>query len=228
MKTIENIYSFDAKPGLWKVEIVNPRWPKSRYFHIDDPSHYVAKEHTWSIRITRGFKEVYCTCHKESLSRLIMKAKDGEIVDVINNDRLDLRRDNLRIATTHQDRWNSRPRKSKIDIGVAGVEFKFGKWEARIKKNGTWHYLGRYDHLYDAVCCRVRNEYIMFGEYDLNYRKILKHIPRYYLLKWLPEIYSHKAIEFVGSDIYRAHYKNKEAGPKQVKAMKHAGRIHGS
>lgn len=226
-KGIENIYRYDSTSKLWQVEIINPRWAKPKKFRTDDTSHYIARQHTWSVyKSARGFVDIRCTCHRYSLSRLIMNAKEGELVDCINNDRLDLRKDNLRFATHQQDKWNSRVRKKKLDIGVSGVEFKFGKWEVRLKKNLKEHYLGRYDHLYDAVCCRIRNEYLMFGEYSVNYHKILKTIPRYYLLKWLPEIYSDRAIEFIGSDIYRAHYKNKVADSKQVRAMKHAGRLN--
>lgn len=85
-----------------------------------------------------GKKRVY-------LHRLIMDAKKGEEVDHINGDKIDNRRENLRICTTMQNKHNY-----KIPItntsGYKGVGWhkRDKKWTARIRVNYKLIHLGYY------------------------------------------------------------------------------------
>lgn len=219
---VQNTYEYIANSKIWKVTIGKEDSAKVKFFYTDDASQFVAREHTWFMD-SKGY--VTCVCHGEKLHRLIMDAKEGDIVEFFNKEKQMITKRNLRKATRQEIRLKTKPRKKSFEIPIAGVEYKFGKWEARIKKDGYERYLGRFDNMYDAALCRIRNEYILFGVHSHNYRSLLKNTPRYYLLKWLPEIYSHMNKQFIGSEIYLAHYKNaKHTPPKLLKAVASIGK----
>jgi hypothetical protein len=70
--------------------------------------------------IVIGKKRLKCT----ALSRFIMNPPKGMVVDHINGDRLDNRRENLRIVTYRQ---NSLNRKARNNTGLAGVSVSTDK-----------------------------------------------------------------------------------------------------
>lgn len=79
---------------------------------------------------------------RHKLHRLIIGAKDGEIVDHINGVKTDNRLSNLRIVTKSQ---NNRNRK------VVGYTItKSGKFEVKVSFNNKSFYIGRYDTPADA------------------------------------------------------------------------------
>lgn len=93
-------------------------------------------------RASKGNRRV-CT----PLHRLIMDAPSGMVVDHINGDTLDNRRQNLRLAT-HQQNCFNQPLKSCNTSGYKGVSRnnKRGKpWRARIRINGKETLLGTFD-----------------------------------------------------------------------------------
>lgn len=64
------------------------------------------------------------------MHRLIMNPKDDELIDHINGDGLDNRRENLRICTSSQNHMNQRA------FGRAkGVQLIRGKWRASISQS---------------------------------------------------------------------------------------------
>jgi len=87
------------------------------------------------------------------LHRVIMNAPKGLLVDHRNNNGLDNRRENLRLATHSQNMINRPKTKSKTTSRFVGVYFQKnrGKWAARInyQKNQIW--LGRFDNEIDAA-----------------------------------------------------------------------------
>jgi hypothetical protein len=56
---------------------------------------------------------------------------------------------NLREATTRQNQHNRNPQANSL-LGVKGVTFREGKYEARLMHDGKYLYLGRYDTLEKA------------------------------------------------------------------------------
>lgn len=165
----------------------------------------LVKQHTWTV----GSKK-YIKCSKCGvlLHRIIMNPPSHKIVDHVNRCPNNNRRSNLRIATHSQNTWNSKVVDNSI-IPVKGLTFRNGKWRVHITRNNIKRNLGSYDHIYDATLCRIRSEYELYGEFSLNYRSILNKIPKKYLDIWLPEIYSKYNVQYIGSDIWKAHYKNK-------------------
>jgi hypothetical protein len=77
------------------------------------------------------------------LHRLIMSAPDDQMVDHINGDRLDNRRENFRLATNAQNQANvpKRPGTTSRYKGVSWHAFS-GRWQARISIDGKQKHLG--------------------------------------------------------------------------------------
>jgi AP2 domain/HNH endonuclease len=88
-----------------------------------------------------------------NLHREITNAPDGLLVDHRNNDGLDNRRDNLRLATYSQNNINRRRNKSKSLSRFVGVTFDKRRmlWTARIYLNRKCIYLGRFDSEIEAA-----------------------------------------------------------------------------
>lgn len=100
------------------------------------------------------------------LHRLIMNPGDDMVVDHINHDKLDNRKDNLRICSTRQNTMNQDVSKNSTS-GITGVTWDKtnGKWMAYIKVNYRQITLGRFTNLDDAIQARMDAEIEYFGEY---------------------------------------------------------------
>lgn len=97
---------------------------------------------------------------------LIMNPGKNEEVDHINGNRLDNRRENLRICTHQQNMMNRGIQKNNTS-GVIGVYYseKYSKWHARIKVNGKYIHLGYFNNLDEAACVRKNAEEKYFNEF---------------------------------------------------------------
>jgi hypothetical protein len=80
------------------------------------------------------------------LHRAIMGDPDGMQVDHIDGNGLNNCRSNLRTATNHQNRLNSRRRRDNTS-GFKGVSLRktTNRWKAEITMNGKAHHLGYFD-----------------------------------------------------------------------------------
>jgi hypothetical protein len=88
-----------------------------------------------------------------TMHREMMNAPPGILVDHRNNDGLDNRRDNLRLATSSQNNINCRRNKSKSSSRFVGVTFDKRKkqWRVRISVNRKRIFLGYFDSEIDAA-----------------------------------------------------------------------------
>ena len=102
----------------------------------------------------------------ESMHRLIMKAKKGEIVDHINGNGLDNRKENLRIVTKRENSINSKIQSNNTS-GVKGVALdkSRGKWIVQIMIDKKSKNLGRFDTFEEAVKVRKDAEKLYYGEF---------------------------------------------------------------
>ena len=92
-----------------------------------------------------------------------------DIVDHINQDPLDNRRQNLRLATRSQNAANLGPYANNTS-GYKGVDFNRGKWRARITQDGVRYFLGTFDTAEDAARAYDQKALELFGEFaSLNF-----------------------------------------------------------
>ena len=77
------------------------------------------------------------------MHREIMQPPEGMEVDHINHDKLDNRRENLRICTHAENQHNSRMQRNNTS-GFRGVCHFRNRWTARIKMGGIQRNLGYY------------------------------------------------------------------------------------
>lgn len=88
----------------------------------------------------------------------------GETVDHINGNALDNRRSNLRVATPIQQQYN-RKVSSLSKTGFKGVSFEYGKYRARIRKDGEHISIGMFDTPEDAARAYDGAAHELFGEF---------------------------------------------------------------
>lgn len=102
-------------------------------------------------------------------SHVIPICQKGMHRDHINGDKLDNRRENLRVVTVRQNVINCKPKKKFADIhsSFKGVSWhKRGrKWMAYIKVNRFRHYLGLFSDEREAAIAYNDAAVVHFGEY---------------------------------------------------------------
>jgi hypothetical protein len=98
------------------------------------------------------------------MHRVIANAPSDRDVDHRRGIGLDNRKRNLRIATPSQNLGNSRGSSTSM-LGVKGVHFHAGKYEAAIEKDGARYYLGRFETLGEASAAYQGAARVLFGEF---------------------------------------------------------------
>lgn len=100
------------------------------------------------------------------MHRQITGCPEKLLVDHINHDTLDNRKENLRIASASQNQWNKQLMKNNKS-GVTGVVWDpvNQKWRASITVKDKYISLGRYTVLEDAKRARLAGELEHFGEF---------------------------------------------------------------
>jgi hypothetical protein len=115
------------------------------------------------------------------MHREIMNPPPGLLVDHKNNNPLDNRRENLRLATRSQNMQNKRKKKNATSkyFGVHLIKAE-GKWSARVKNEGKLILVGRFDNEIDAARAydaAVRKHHIEFARLNFPEPQITQ-IPR--------------------------------------------------
>jgi hypothetical protein len=97
---------------------------------------------------------------------LLIQRPAGIEIDHINNDGLDNRMCNLRLATPAQNRANSRLRRHNT-TGYKGVyrHENTSKWVSKITVNGVTKYLGYFKDIKDAARMYDLAATVVFGEF---------------------------------------------------------------
>lgn len=142
---------------------------------VDDEDYASLSRRRWRLS-TKGYAERTGIKKGETarstilMHREILKVKSGMWVDHINGDKLDNRRNNLRLVTPSQNRMNSVGR-TNILKGVSW-NAKKKNWLASIRLEGKTIYLGSFTNQKDAALAYDRAAKKLFGRYaKLNFKE---------------------------------------------------------
>ena len=118
-------------------------------------------------RLNRDFRAMRTkNYHTISMARVIMNAPEGMLVDHINHDTLDNRKQNLRICTKGDNNRNNIIRKDNKS-GYKGVSWnkKDRVWRAQIAVNGVQTYIGSFGTAEKAAEAYNKKAKELFGEF---------------------------------------------------------------
>jgi hypothetical protein len=106
-----------------------------------------------------------------TMHKYIMNTPRGMQVDHINGNRLDNRKNNLRIVNSKRNNWNSSKPKSygNTEMGSkykgVGIHSTYKKFRARIYKEGKEYHLGFFDTDKEAAIAYNKKAIELFGEF---------------------------------------------------------------
>lgn len=134
------------------------------YFDLED--YDKIKNYCWRID-RKGY--VVSSVSDEApvrMHRLLFNIKDDRIIDHINRNPSDNRKENLRITDNAHNRMNMSLMSTNTS-GVTGVSFykNENKWSAEIYCNNKHIHLGRFISFEDAVKARLEAEVKYYGEF---------------------------------------------------------------
>lgn len=147
-------------------------------FLVDAEDYAMLREHRWSHD-----GQGYAVTGKKgggtiSMHRMLLKDPEDKVVDHINRNRRDNRRENLRAITPQQNAWNRTP--IETISGFKGVTLRYGKWIAQITVDRKRLYIGAFEE--PELAALAYNDYAreLFGEFAVlnevsKHSYIIKH-----------------------------------------------------
>lgn len=107
-----------------------------------------------------------------AMHRVIINASNDQFVDHKNNNGLDNRRDNLRLATSSQNQHNRRKQTSESSSIYKGVRRYRNGWEASIKLKNKEIWIGVFKTEHQAALAYDLWAHDLYGEYAKpNFKK---------------------------------------------------------
>lgn len=137
---------------------------------IDNEDWFYLKNYKWTTdkdNYVRAVKQVNYKQKQVLMHRLIMCPKDHEIIDHINMNPLDNRKQNLRITDRGGNSMNRKKQKGQYYSKHKGVSFnkKLKKWRAHITFRNAHIHLGTFASEVDAALAYNKAAIKYFGTY---------------------------------------------------------------
>lgn len=132
----------------------------------------------WNWRLSTSGYFIHSVVGKKAIimHRLILQKhnlyKYGLEVDHINRNRIDNRKENLRMCTSSQNKGNVGPLKSN-KTGYKGVAWKRlrNQWEVHISFNKKYMFLGYFNDPKEAGDAYIKKHKELYGEYSIYHQK---------------------------------------------------------
>ena len=156
--------------GLCVMFIFNKSKEKVGETLVDEELFHSLQMFSWSF--SHGYVQGTVNNKDIALSRYIMNYTGKDIVDHINNNPLDNRKENLRIITRQQNVMNQSVQLNKTSkfIGVTWDKER-KKWSASLQINSVRKHLGRFTDEIEAAKARDQATIQYFGEFgNLNFK----------------------------------------------------------
>lgn len=147
---------------------------KNKVAIVDDEDFEYLNQFKWYATFSSGnyyaIRGVTIEKHKQrglTMHRVIMNAPNGVMVDHINHNTLDNRKENLRLCNNTQNQQNRILISKHTTSGFKGVTWhkRDNKWTAAIRVNGKRIYLGYHNtaekaaHAYDDAAKKYHKEF---------------------------------------------------------------------
>lgn len=141
---------------------------KGKYTIVDDDDYEYLSKVKWKYHDGYAIRNVSSkgTHRMEIMHRVIMSAPKGFVVDHINGDTMDNRKENLRLATVGQNAYNSKPQQGRSSK-YKGVTFskRYQKWKAQITARKSLKFLGYFADELEAARAYNKAAEELFGEF---------------------------------------------------------------
>jgi len=137
---------------------------------IDDEDYNKIKNYKWGVSYNKKYDNFYVRSKFIDIHRLIMNCPSGMIVDHINHNGLDNRKENLRICNNKQNRINSLKHK-ELTSKYKGVYFEKikRKYRADIRIDKKLKFIGLFKNEIDAAEAYNQAALKHFGQFaNLN------------------------------------------------------------
>lgn len=143
------------------VEVITT---KGEVIIISKSDLHVVSKYTWCLSKT-GYPVANINNKVIKLHRYILSPSENQIVDHINGNTLDNRRENLRFCTSSQNAKNCKLSKNS-SLPYPGIKITAdGKFKARITVNRKEIHLGHFSTLDEAIQARKSAELKYYGEF---------------------------------------------------------------
>ncbi len=142
-----------------------------KYILVDDDKYYELLKYYWHLT-SNGYAQSTEERKKITMHRYLMNAKEGDIIDHINNDRLDNRVSNLRFSSHALNSHNVSKQKNTLSkyLGVTYDKLR-GKFVGVVIKDKEQFYCGGFDTEEDAAKARDLKALELYGSYaNLNFK----------------------------------------------------------
>lgn len=139
---------------------------KDLFVVIDDEDFALVSKFNWHKHSSSDSTTYYASANVK-MHRLIMDAKPGDIIDHINGDPLDNRKQNLRKCTNSQNQQNTHSRGGTSRHKGVSFNKKSGMWLGVFNYEGKRYYCGLFQSEDDCACAVDQKRKEVCGEFAI-------------------------------------------------------------